>query len=85
MKYQIILESSQHFSDDEFSKIVEDMLETYLIYNGFDAVTNDFKVLYAQSLEGVKEEVFAKHEDTVQNFDLGFADISSLFAKNKNP
>ena len=51
MKYQIILESSEQLSDQEFKDWIQDVVDIH--FN-----TNDFKLVDARSLEGIRKELY---------------------------
>ena len=54
MKYQIILESSLQYSDQEFHEIIK-----FALF-GDDNIPENFKLIEARSLEGIRKEVWQK-------------------------
>ena len=69
MKYQIILESDELLNSQEF----EEWAKTHL------TLTSEFKFLYAQSLQGIREELYKKGEPTTNQQNQLSKELSKLF------
>jgi hypothetical protein len=91
MKYQIIIESDEILSDDEVTEMISRWLTKWSHISDNDVITK-FKLLYAQSLEGIRKELYAKRDelkdeipwieeasDKYEKIDETFESISDLF------
>ena len=72
-RYQIILESEEQLTDQEFQEWVE-------IYF---AANQAFKLIYAQNLEGIRKELWEKRNETGEinnpSIQVNYEDVVDLF------